>query len=295
MTFSAVAQDAAEQRQRPRRMRADDGSTTGPGTGVRRGRGMMDPESTGAMRRGMAPGMQEGSTTAMRERMRQRPGTDPASDAAGAERSTLRQGETASTAATGAAATPAAGGGAAGASYAGTSQAPVSVGTPVQDFHATDASGQQVSLSQHRGKIVVLEWTNPECPYVKRHDQKGTMKQLAQKYAGQDVVWLAVDSTNTNTPEKSAAWQKSQNLPYPILVDRDGSLARAFGAKTTPHMFVIDKEGRLAYQGAIDDDPGGNNQNPRNYVDEALAKLNAGEQPEMTNTQPYGCGVKYAQ
>lgn len=170
----------------------------------------------------------------------------------------------------------------------------IQTGSIIPEFTLPDSEGKSWSLSSSKGKIVVLEWTNPGCPFVQRHYKKGTFKQLAMKYADRDVVWMALDSTNSVTPESAAEWHKKNDLGYPILLDKDGTVGRQFAAKTTPHLFIIDKDGKLAYQGAIDDDPSGGNEKPRNYVDEALAKLTAGEKPDTTDTQPYGCSVKYA-
>lgn len=172
-------------------------------------------------------------------------------------------------------------------------RAEAAVGAKAPEFALPDASGTTHTLSQYRGKIVVLEWTNPTCPFVKRHYKAATMKKLAEKYATKDVVWLAIDSSHFATAADIKKWQDEQKLSYPILLDPDGVVGQVYGAKTTPHMFVIAKDGTVAYTGAIDDDPRGEKADARNYVDEALAKLIAGQQPEVTNTQPYGCSVKY--
>ncbi|MGC8840653.1 MAG: thioredoxin family protein [Candidatus Sumerlaeaceae bacterium] len=169
----------------------------------------------------------------------------------------------------------------------------VDVGEKAPDFALPDVHGTTHTLSQFRGKIVVLEWTNPTCPFVKRHYKAGTMKKLAEKYAAKDVVWLAIDSSHFATADADKAWQKEQNISYPVLLDPSGSVGQAYGAKTTPHMFILNKQGSVAYTGAIDDDARGEKSEPRNYVDEALAALVAGKQPEVTSTSPYGCSVKY--
>ncbi|MCX7625912.1 MAG: thioredoxin family protein [Candidatus Sumerlaeaceae bacterium] len=172
-------------------------------------------------------------------------------------------------------------------------RAQVSVGAKAPDFSLPDALGTTHTLSQYRGKIVVLEWTNPTCPFVKRHYKSGTMKKLAEKYADKQVVWLAIDSSHFVQAAEAKKWQEEQKLPYSILLDPSGEVGQAYGAKTTPHMYIISKDGTIAYAGAIDDDPRGDKADPRNYVDEALAKLVAGQEPEVTTTQPYGCSVKY--
>jgi peroxiredoxin len=159
-------------------------------------------------------------------------------------------------------------------------------------FSGTDQNGKQHSLRDYAGKIVVLEWTNSECPFVERHYAAGTMKKLADKYKD-EVVWLAVDSSSNASPEKEKKFAEKHKFEHPVLVDPEGEIGKAFGAKTTPHIFILDKQGAIAYNGAIDDDAGGDKQSPKNYVDEALAKLVKGEKPGVASTKSYGCGVKY--
>ena len=162
------------------------------------------------------------------------------------------------------------------------------------DFALEDHHGKLVRLSDLAGKMVVLEWTNPTCPFVKRHYQAGTVKALAAKYAAQGVVWLAIDSSRYATHEAAKAWASRHQLPYQILNDRTGKVGRAYRATNTPHMFIIDKAGRIAYQGAIDDKPAGPPQEAGNYVDQALTELLAGKAVSVAKTSPYGCTVKYA-
>jgi len=166
------------------------------------------------------------------------------------------------------------------------------VGEPAPAFTLQDETGATHSLEQYRGKIVVLEWTNPQCPFVVRHYNAGTMAGLAET-AGDDMVYLAVNSSHFNTPEDSAAWRAQHGLSYPTLQDAPGDTGRAYGARTTPHMYVIDAEGVLAYAGAIDDDARGSAESPTNHVAAAVAALRAGERPDPSSTQPYGCTVKY--
>jgi len=180
------------------------------------------------------------------------------------------------------------------AAFAAGAASAATVGSKAPDFALPDASGTTHTLSQYKGKIVVLEWTNPQCPFVKRHYAAGTMKKLAAKYADQGVVWLTIDSSHFARPEDMRKWTESEGLKYPVLLDPSGATGQAYGAKTTPHMFVIDRDGKLVYSGAIDDDPRGENAQPRNYVDEVLAKLVKGEQPDVRETASYGCSVKYA-
>jgi peroxiredoxin len=156
--------------------------------------------------------------------------------------------------------------------------------------------GKDVSLSDYKGKIVVLEWFNDECPFVKYHFEKAyTMVELATRYRDKNVVWLAVNSTNHTKPEQNKAYVTANKIPYPILDDRSGKVGRAYGATNTPHMFVIDTNGNIAYSGAIDNSPmGEKKEGAINYVDKALAELTAGKSVSTASTKPYGCNVKYA-
>lgn len=167
------------------------------------------------------------------------------------------------------------------------------VGQPAPDFALKDESGTAHSLSAYRGKVVVLEWTNPECPFVQRHYADRTMQKTLTVLAGKPVVWLAIDSSYSNTPDKSAAWKKLQGFPYPVLQDASGTVGHAYGAKTTPHMFVIDEKGIVRYAGAIDDDPHGRSGSATNYVRQAVEAVEAGKAVPASTTAPYGCSVKY--
>lgn len=164
-------------------------------------------------------------------------------------------------------------------------------------FSLKTFDGKTVSLADYKGKTVVLEWFNFECPFVKHHyDNGSTMIDLAKKYKGQGVVWLAINSTSHTTPAANTAFAAKKKLPYPILDDRSGKVGRAYGAKTTPHMFVISPNGSIAYQGAIDNSPLGKTptgQKLVNYVDKTLAEVIAGKDVSTRNTKPYGCSVKY--
>jgi len=161
-------------------------------------------------------------------------------------------------------------------------------------FTLEDVDGKKVNLSDFADKIVVLEWMNPDCPIWARHHKAGTFRTLAEKYKDQGVVWLAINSTHYADKEKNKKFAETEKVPYPILDDHAGTVGKAYGAKTTPHMFVIDKQGRLAYEGAIDDDPAGREEKPLNYVDQALTELLAGKAVSVPKTEPYGCSVKYA-
>ncbi|HIJ53757.1 MAG TPA: thioredoxin family protein [Planctomycetes bacterium] len=164
------------------------------------------------------------------------------------------------------------------------------------DFTLSSFDGKTISLSDYRGKIVVLEWFNYECPFVLHHyGLPNTMVELANKYKDKNVVWLAINSTNSTTAEANIEFAEKRKLPYPILDDRSGTVGRAYGAKTTPHMYIINTKGGIAYQGAIDNDPRGRKkQGLINYVDRALTELTGGKEVSTTDTMPYGCTVKYA-
>ncbi len=171
--------------------------------------------------------------------------------------------------------------------------AAVEVGQPAPDFALKDERGAQHSLAEYRGKVVVLEWTNPECPFVQRHYADKTMQKTLAAFGGKPVVWLVVDSSYSNTPEKSSAWKREQGFTPPVLQDQSGTVGQAYGAKTTPHMFVVDAQGVLRYAGAIDDDPRGRNTSAVNYVRQAVDALEAGQPVPVTSSPPYGCTVKY--
>ena len=174
-------------------------------------------------------------------------------------------------------------------------QATATVGQPAPGFTLKDQDGAEVDLAKLRGKIVVLEWTNPDCPFAQRHAEAKTMSTLADRYRGKGVVWLGVDSTSYLDAARDRAWRSEHELPYPVLDDHKGTVGTAYGAKTTPHMFVIDGSGTVVYAGAIDDDATGDKgKQARNYVAEALDEVTAGQPVKLAETKPYGCSVKYA-
>jgi peroxiredoxin len=178
---------------------------------------------------------------------------------------------------------------------AGAAGAAATVGQAAPEFSVRDQDGREVDLGKLRGKIVVLEWTNPDCPFVQRHYRAKTMNTLADRFKDRDVVWLAVNSTSYMDAAKDRAWRTEQGFSYPVLDDRAGAVGGAYGAKTTPHMFVIDKTGTVVYQGAIDDDAAGANEgSARNYVAEALDDVTTGKPVRVAETKPYGCSVKYS-
>ncbi|MBN2315049.1 MAG: redoxin domain-containing protein [Sedimentisphaerales bacterium] len=172
-------------------------------------------------------------------------------------------------------------------------------GERAKPFTLTGFDGKTVNLADYRGKTVVLEWFNLECPFVRYHYEKAsTMIDLANKYKDQNVVWLAINSTNHTTPEANTAFAAKHNLPYPILDDRAGTVGRAYGAKTTPHLFIISPHGQIVYNGAIDNSPMGTTpegEEKVNYVDNVLAALAANKDIDVRETKSYGCSVKYAQ
>lgn len=169
----------------------------------------------------------------------------------------------------------------------------LAVGQAAPIFTLTDSSGKAVTLSDYAGKIVVLEWVNPECPFVQRHYKAGTMAKLATQYADKGVVWLAINSTSHAKPADDQKWIDQHKLSYPILSDPDGVVGHAYFARTTPEMFIINTDGKIAYLGAIDNDAQGSNASRINYVSQALDQVLAGEPVTAPQTRSYGCSVKY--
>ncbi len=179
---------------------------------------------------------------------------------------------------------------------------PAAVGKPAPAFKLKDLAGKEVSLSSFKGKVVVLEWINPGCPYVKKSHTVGSLVDAARRHARSGVVWLAINSGAPGKqgadPAINAEAAKTWSLDHPILRDETGAVGKAYGATNTPHMFVIDKTGVVVYGGAIDNSPDGEGKSPTdgklvNYVDEALAAVAAGKPVETHDTKAYGCGVKY--
>jgi hypothetical protein len=177
--------------------------------------------------------------------------------------------------------------------------AAVDSGQRAPDFTFADLAGKTHRLSDYRGKIVVLEWINPACPYVVRHYRSGNLPATQAAAAADGVVWLQINSAAMGDleSEKSAEWQKKNNVTATAYIrDQSGDLGRLYGAQTTPHLYVIAKDGALVYQGAIDDQPSAglaSTTSAHNYVKAALAALKAGKPIEKSSTQPYGCAVKY--
>ena len=162
-------------------------------------------------------------------------------------------------------------------------------------FSLTDQNGTKVNLSDYADKVIVLEWFNPDCPFVQRHYKTGTFAKLANNYKDKGVLWFAVNTTHYFNQEKNKAFHTEHELPYPVLDDRTGKIGKLFEAKTTPHMFILDTKGKIAYNGAIDDDPrGSKGDGAVNYVKKALDELLAGKAVSTSQIKPYGCSVKYA-
>jgi len=177
-----------------------------------------------------------------------------------------------------------------------------SAGQAAPDFSVTDSTGKAVHLSDYKGKFVVLEWTNPECPFVRKHYDSANMQTLQKEWGAKDVVWLSVNSTSRSSFEyKTGAqmnsWMQSQGAAQKaVLIDGDSATGRQYAAKTTPHMFVVDPKGQIVYAGAIDDKRSARPEDVKtstNYVRLALAEAMAGKPVSTPNTTPYGCSVKY--
>lgn len=176
------------------------------------------------------------------------------------------------------------------------------VGEPAPAFTGTDSHGNTRSLSDFRGETVVLEWTNRDCPYVRKHYDTGNMQALQKKAAADGIVWLSVISSAPGkqghaTPELANSVAAEQGAgPTAIILDPEGTIGRAYDARTTPHMYVIDGEGTLVYMGGIDDRPTASRadvEGAENYVLAALADVAAGRPVQTPTSRPYGCSVKY--
>jgi peroxiredoxin len=176
------------------------------------------------------------------------------------------------------------------------------VGAAAPNFSLPDVGGTTHSLSQYKGKYVVLEWFNPECPFVKKHYGSGNMQKLQADYSSKGVVWLSIDSSAPGaegnlSPEQAQKVMKDWNTKQTaLLLDPDGKAGRSYGARNTPHMFVINPEGKVIYQGAIDSKATPNpNDIPvsTNYVKVALDESMGGKPVSNAKTRPYGCSIKY--
>ncbi|MGI8905484.1 MAG: redoxin domain-containing protein [Candidatus Sumerlaeaceae bacterium] len=177
---------------------------------------------------------------------------------------------------------------------------------PAPDFKGKDADGKEHSLADLKGKVVVLEFTNPGspasgkggCPFITGRYEKGAMQKVQEKVKSLGAEYLAVNSSHFNTAEDSKQIAQKMSVKVATLVDSDGTIGKAFGAKTTPHMFVIGKDGSIVYEGALNDNKtpdADKDADAKNYVVDAVAAALKGEAPAVTKTESYGCGIKYKQ
>ncbi len=176
------------------------------------------------------------------------------------------------------------------------------LGKPAPSFTLQDETGKTVSLDSFKGKVVVLEWFNPDCPFVKASHERGSMKAAMKKAADQGAVWIAINSAAAGKQGHGAARnadaKKQWSLGHPVLMDESGTVGRAYGAQRTPHMYVIDASGVLVYAGAIDNSPDGERGSPKDgkmvsHVEEALDDVAAKRAVRVPSTEAYGCSVKY--
>ena len=179
----------------------------------------------------------------------------------------------------------------------------VKVGDQAPDFTGTDSHGQMHKLSDYRGKFIVLEWHNNGCPFTKKHYESGNMQRLQKEWTDKGVTWFTVISSSSGSQgyvtadQENEYLQKMHAVPTAALLDPKGEIGHLYGAKTTPHMFVINPQGQIIYNGAIDDkattDPSDVN-GANNYVSDALQEAMSGKAVAVATTRPYGCSVKYA-
>jgi hypothetical protein len=180
--------------------------------------------------------------------------------------------------------------------------AAATVGQPAPDFTLKDASGKTVKLSDYKGKHVVLEWTNPGCPFVQKHYNSGNMPTTQKDAMDKGVVWLSVNSTEKDSsdylePVKLVAWMGEHKAsPSAMLMDEEGNVGKAYGARTTPHMYIVNPQGQLIYAGGIDSIASSRQEDiPKatNYVKLGVSEALAGKQLTAATTKPYGCSIKY--
>lgn len=179
---------------------------------------------------------------------------------------------------------------------------PLRAGSPAPNFTGVDSNGKKHQLSDFKGKVVVLEWTNHECPFVKKHYETNNMQKIQQQTTGKGAVWLSIVSSAPGqqghvTAQKANELTKSRKAkPTAVILDADGKIGRFYNARTTPHMYVLGKDGTLQYTGAIDNNPSKNPQDvasAKNYVTAAVDSILKGQPVGTATTQPYGCSVKY--
>jgi peroxiredoxin len=176
------------------------------------------------------------------------------------------------------------------------------IGSAAPDFAVTDSKNRPQSISQYKGKTVVLEWFNPECPFVKKHYGSNNMQKLQDEFTGKGVVWLTIDSSAAGKEGHLTAEQAEKQITEwkmkstALVLDPDGKAGQAYGAKNTPHMFIINPDGKLIYAGAIDSKPSPKPEDiasSTNYVKAALDESMGGKPVTTASTKPYGCSVKY--
>lgn len=178
----------------------------------------------------------------------------------------------------------------------------VEIGKTAPDFTGTDINGKTIKLSDYKGRIVVIESYNSDCPFCKNHYQTGAMQELQRNLAAKGVVWLIVDSVNTKnssyrTPEQARKEMADEKITATAWIDdSSGTIGHLYDMKTTPHLFVIAKDGTLVYDGAIDNrpQPFGDPRTAKNYVSAAVDEVIAGKPVTVSQSKPYGCGVHYA-
>ena len=177
------------------------------------------------------------------------------------------------------------------------------IGSPAPQFTVTDTNGNEVSTADLVGKTVVLEWTNHGCPYVKKHYKSGNMQALQNEASNEEVVWLSIISSaegkqgSVSAEEANKLTTDRNAAPSHVVLDQEGTIGRAYDARTTPHMYIIDAEGKLAYMGGIDDKPTADPadiKDAQNYVRTALSEIKNGQAVSTPSSRPYGCSVKYA-
>lgn len=188
--------------------------------------------------------------------------------------------------------------------FSAPARAGVAVGAPAPDFSLESASGKTVRLDAFKGRLVVLEWTNEGCPFVHKHYDSGNMQKLQKEYTARGVVWLTISSSCEGsqgyfaTPKDAAAFIRERHAHMTaLLLDHQGVVGREYGAKTTPDMVVIAKDGSVAYEGAIDDRPSTDLSDipgAHNYVATALDEILAGKPVSVPQTRSYGCSIKYS-
>jgi cytochrome oxidase Cu insertion factor (SCO1/SenC/PrrC family) len=187
------------------------------------------------------------------------------------------------------------------AAASGMAAAQVTVGQAAPAFSSVDTAGKTVSLDSYKGKYVVLEWVNPDCPFVKKHYNSGNIPATQKYAASKDVVWLSVSTSAKGAKDPAIAatlngWAKETKAAAAAIVLDDGKIGQAYGARTTPHIYLIDPAGKVVYAGAIDSKASANPADiagATNYVTQAIDEVKAGKPVSKAVTQPYGCSVKY--